>query len=179
MLAAYTAPIHAYNGADRARRGNATDLTLAAQMHMQRLCTSWLVQVQSGDSTGTSPVSVTQLCHLGIQFEHQSLTRCEARSSGQYTVDKKSSSVCPTAGVQQRLHGRATSVQYSKNKMSETDVAQGQSAMPHILRCFDNGCPKKVVNPNGPGRNWPRQCIMEIPKFLNSCNFMPWHPALT
>jgi len=104
---------------------------------------------------------------------------CEARSSGQYTVDKKSSSVCPTAGVQQRLHGRATSVQYSKNKMSETDVAQGQSAMPHILRCFDNGCPKKVVNPNGPGRNWPRQCIMEIAKFLNSCNFMPWHPALT
>jgi len=123
--------------------------------------------------------AVTQLCHLGIQFEHQSLTRFGARSSGQYTVDKKSSSVCPTAGVQQRLHGRAASMQYSKNKMSETDVAQGQSAMPHILRCFDNGCPTKLVNPNGPGRNWPRQCIMEIPKFLNSCNFMPWHPALT
>ena len=56
MLAAYTVPCHAYSDADRARRGNATMSTQAAQMRMQQLCTSWLVQVQSGGSTGTSPL---------------------------------------------------------------------------------------------------------------------------
>ena len=41
MLAAYTAPIHAYNGADRARRGNATDLTQAALHELARASAEW------------------------------------------------------------------------------------------------------------------------------------------
>jgi len=53
MLAAYTVPNYAYGNADRARRGNATDLTQAAEICTQRLGTSQLVQMQSGDSTGT------------------------------------------------------------------------------------------------------------------------------
>lgn len=80
---------------------------------------------------------VTQLWGLGTELEHKSLTCCGARSSGQRTVDNKSSSIRPAGRVQLRLHGRDASVQYGNTQMSEADIAQGQNAVPHILRCFE------------------------------------------
>ena len=57
--------------------------------------------------------------------------------------------------------------------MSEADVAQGQSAMPHIYVVEAISKTRLIRANTGP------KIIMEIPKFLDSCNFMPWHPALT
>lgn len=97
--------------------------------------------------------TITQLWHLGIQLEHQSLTRCEARPSGQSTNDKRSSSICPTANVQQRLPGCDASVQRSSKNISEADVAQGQSNASHFTSLRQT----QLVNSIRPARRWPRQ----------------------